>query len=84
MKNSKTYEIIKENFDIRCCNMVFAYILDKGWSNIEKIEDEDITVLEGNALMTEDFVKALVKTSRQICKECSIDDLVQLVKDQWV
>jgi len=63
--------------------MVISYILDKGQMVISDITDEDIEELEGNAMMTEDFVKNLVRASREVVKQCDQDDIIRLIKSEW-
>ena len=80
---SKAYDIIKKDFDARCTTMVISYILDKGAENVAKITHGQIAKLEGNPLMTQEFVQALVRTARKICKECSQEEIVCLIQDEW-
>ena len=78
------YEIIKSNFDARCDAMVIAYLFDKGIEFCKSITDEDINSLEGNGLMTEEFVQSMVKTASIIAKECSMfDDIIPYVADRF-
>lgn len=63
--------------------MIISYILDKGQSVIAEITDEEISALEGNGLMTADFVKGLVKAARAVVKECDQNDIVRLIKAEW-
>lgn len=63
--------------------MVISYILDKGESMIKEITDEDIANIEGNALMTEGFVKAMVRAAREVVRECTQDEIIQLIKAEW-
>lgn len=63
--------------------MIISYILDKGESNIVKITDEQIENLNGNGLMTEDFVKALVRAAREVVRNCKQDDIIRLIKAEW-
>lgn len=63
--------------------MIISYILDKGQSVIAEITDEEISVLEGNGLMTADFVKGLVRAARAVVKECDQNDIVRLIKAEW-
>lgn len=63
--------------------MIISYILDKGESNIIKITDEQIENLNGNGLMTEDFVKALVRAAREVVRNCKQDDIIRLIKAEW-
>jgi len=48
--------------------MAMSYIVDKGYETVKEITDEDIDSFKGNALMTEDFCKALVRLAREICQ----------------
>lgn len=82
-KKNKAYDIIAKEFDSRCCTMVIAYILDTGMKTIEQITDEHIASLDGNGLMTQDFVQTLVRTARKVCKECSMDEIVKLIHSEW-
>jgi len=63
--------------------MVISYILDKGESNIREITDEQIAGLEGNGMMTADFVKTLVRTAREVVRNCDQSDIVRLIKAEW-
>jgi len=63
--------------------MIISYILDKGQSVIAEITDEEISALEGNGLMTADFVKGLVRAARAVVKECDQNDIVRLIKAEW-
>ena len=63
--------------------MIISYILDKGQSVIAEISDDEITAIEGNGLMTADFVKGLVRAARAVVKECDQNDIVRLIKAEW-
>ena len=89
MKNEnglKVKRIIEEEFDARVSMMVVQYILDKGTENLQEITEEEILKLEGNGLMTAEFVQALVRTGVRISKECNmIDDFLPfIVKELYV
>ena len=58
---TKIGKIIEKEFDSRMENAVISYIMDKGMSNVKEITDEQIEKLEGNGLMTQDFVQSLVR-----------------------
>lgn len=62
---------------------VISYILDKGMENIVGITDEQINSLEGNGLMTANFCKTLVRTAREVCRNCDQSDIVRLIKAEW-
>lgn len=63
--------------------MILGYILDKGQSMIMKIEDSDIDALEGNGLMTKEFVQGLVRAAREVVRNCDQSDIVRLFKAEW-
>lgn len=63
--------------------MILSYILDKGQSMIMKIEDSDIDALEGNGLMTKEFVQNLVRAAREVVRNCDQSDIVRLFKAEW-
>ena len=66
---TKIGKIIEEEFDSRMGNAVVSYIMDKGMSNVKEITDEQIEKLEGNGLMTQDFIQSLVRCARRICND---------------
>jgi hypothetical protein len=63
--------------------MILSYILEKGQDMISQITDDDIEKNEGNALMTKEFVQTLVKTAREVVKNCDQSDIVRLFKAEW-
>lgn len=77
MKNNagqKVRNIIRKEFDSRMEMAVVTYILDKGWENIKEITEEEILEVKGNAMMTDEFCQALIRTAVRICKECDMFD----------
>lgn len=71
------YEIYKRNPSVY--PMAVGYLLDKGFTFVQQITDEEIDGLEGNGIMTENFVKDLVRTARDIARECdnSVVEVIQ-------
>lgn len=63
--------------------MIISYILDKGQATISQIEDSDIDALEGNGLMTKEFVQGLVRTAREVVLNCDQSDIIRLAKAEW-
>lgn len=63
--------------------MIISYIIDKGQNVIAEITDEDIDNIEGNAMMTADFCKGIVRAARAVVKECDQNDIVRLIKAEW-
>lgn len=56
-----------------------AYLLDKGFTFVLSITDEDIEALEENGIMTKEFVQDLVTTARDIARECN-PDVLELIQ----
>lgn len=77
---TKIGNIIEEEFDFRMGNAVISYIMDKGIENVKEITDEEIKNLEGNGLMTQNFVQSLVKCARRICNECEWIELIEFIR----
>ena len=77
---TKIGKIIEEEFDSRMGNAVVSYIMDKGMSNVKEITDEQIEKLEGNGLITQDFVQSLVRCARRICKECEWIEMIEFIR----
>ena len=50
--------------------MAVAHLLDIGFRQALKITDKDIEGLEGNGIMTQEFVQDLVRASREIARRC--------------
>lgn len=77
MKNTagqKVKQIIREEFDSRMELAVITYILNEGFDKLQKATEQDIIDVKGNALMTDRFCQALVRTAVKICKECNLID----------
>ena len=53
---------------------VIGYILDNGFEDLAQITEEEILEVKGNAMMTDRFCQALVRTAVMICKECNTYD----------
>ena len=63
------YSKIKEIYDktrLDVFAMAITYIIDTGYDYVKAITDEEISTMEGNGLMTQDFVHSLVKIAREI------------------
>lgn len=78
--DTKIGKIIDEEFDSRVGNMVFTYLMDKGIENIKEITDEQIEKMEGNGLMTQQFVQSLVRCVRRICNECEWIEIIEFIR----
>lgn len=71
------YKVYRRNPSI--FPMAVGYLTDKGFSFVKQITDKDIEELEGNGLMTEEFVKDLVRTARDIT-EASDNSSVEIIQ----
>lgn len=78
--DTKIGKIIDEEFDSRVGSMVFTYLMDKGIENIKEITDEQIEKMEGNGLMTQQFVQSLVRCARRICNECEWIEIIEFIR----
>lgn len=67
----KVKDIIRKEFDSRMEMAVIGYILDNGFEDLAQITEEEILEVKGNAMMTDKFCQALVRTAVMICKECN-------------
>lgn len=61
---------IEDNTNFTLFNMAIAHYCDIGYRNAIKITDEEIESLEENGMMTKEFVQDLVRTTREIAREC--------------
>lgn len=77
---TKIGKIIEEEFDSRMGNAVVFYIMDKGIENAKEITDEQISKLEGDGFMTQNFVQSLVRCARRICNECEWIELIEFIR----
>lgn len=77
---TKIGKIIEEEFDLRMGNAVISYIMDEGIENVKEITDEQIEKIEGNGLMTQNFVQSLVRCARRICNECEWTELIEFIR----
>lgn len=79
----KVKQIINEEFDERMSMTVITYLMEKGTDNLREITEEEILKLEGNSLMTDKFVQALVRCAVRISKECNeIHDILPFIVNE--
>lgn len=53
--------------------MAVSHLLDIGFRAAQQITEKDIEELEGNGLMTKEFVQDLVRTSKEIAEICNYE-----------
>lgn len=63
-------------------NMAITHLVDIGHRNALEITDKDIEELEGNGLMTKEFVQALVRISRDIARVSTPTQILQFAQVQ--
>lgn len=65
--------------------MVITYLFDKGFSFCQRITDEDIAQLEGNSMMSTDFVQSLVRCARELANNFELIDIMKYVRrEAWM
>lgn len=79
-KNQEIRSLIAREFDSRMEASIFTYLLDKGMEGLKEITEEEITALEGNGLMTANFVQALVRTAVKICKTYTPMEIMEYIR----
>ena len=77
MSYNKVYEVYRKNPST--FPMAVAYLADKGYEFTKQITNEDIAELEGNGLMTKEFVQELVRTAREIT-EATDNNAVEIIQ----
>lgn len=77
--------MIKKEIGASAEMMVLTYLFDKGFSLCQSITDEDIENLDGNGLMTKDFVQSLVRCARELAKNFELIDIMKYVRcEAWM
>lgn len=80
----KVKKIIHDNFDERVSLMVMAYMLGQlGMDQAKTLTDEEINSVKGNAFMTDEFVRAMMRTAREIAKTCDFVDVVKYIASEF-
>lgn len=79
-KITKIEKIISDNFDTRMEVAVLSYIIEKGTEVLKEITEEEILQIKGNALMTDRFCQALVRTAVIIAKEFTTMDIMEFIR----
>lgn len=82
---NKVETIIKEEFDERVVLMALAYTLGQlGMDNASEITDEEIEAMDGNPMMSKEFVQSLARCARRIGKECDfVKDVVPYIVENF-
>ena len=60
-------------------SMAVAYLLDIGFRTVRGLTDEEISGMEGNGLMTAEFVQSIATMARSIAEECG-NNVVELIQ----
>ena len=82
---NKVKAIIKEEFDERVALMALSYTLGQlGMDNASAITDEEIESMNGNPMMSKEFVQSLARCARRIGKECNfVDDVIPYIVENF-
>lgn len=78
--DTKIGKIIEEEFDARMESAVFSYIMDKGIEFIKQLTEEDIETIEGNGIMSKDFMQSLVRCAKRIGTECEWIEIIEYIR----
>lgn len=79
------YKDLKKIYDknhVVLFNMAFTHLMDIGWRNVIEITDKEIEELEGNGMMTKDFVQDLVRLTRELARTAQPVELIQFAQVQ--
>lgn len=60
-------------------SVAVAYLLNKGFSTVQSITDEQIAGIEGNGIMTKEYCQSLVRLAKNIANECG-NNVVELIQ----
>ena len=63
--------------------MILSYILDKGQTIIKEITDEQIENVEEVPMMERSLVQGIMRTAREVVRQCDQSDIVRLFKSDW-
>lgn len=82
---NKVKQIINDNFDNRMSIMVITYLLGQiGMDQAKTITDDDIDGVDGNAMMTQEFVQSMIRTARLIAQECDfVHDVLPYIIEEF-
>lgn len=82
------YKDLKELYDGKRKDffvMAIGYLLDKGYDYTGQITEDDIAELEGNGLMTKEFVQDLVRTAVEIANASEgVHEIIQFCQAEDV
>ena len=81
---NKVKAIIKEECDERVALVVLAYTLGQlGMDNASEITDEEIEAMDGNPMMSKEFVQSLARCARRIGKCSFVNDVVPYIVENF-
>lgn len=83
--NNKVKNIINEEFDERVALMALAYTLGQlGMDNASNMTDDEIESMDGNPMMSKEFVQSLARCARRIGKECDfVKDVIPYIVENF-
>ena len=77
------YKDLKKIYDenhVVLFNMAFTHLMDIGWRNAINITDKEMDELEGNGMMTKEFVQDLMRLTRELAKTARPVELIQFAQ----
>ena len=77
------YKDLKKIYDenhVVLFNMAVTHLIDIGWRNAIDITDKEIDELEGNGMMTKEFVQDLMRLTRELAKTAQPVELIQFAQ----
>ncbi len=77
---TKIGKAIAKGFDSRLELAVITYLMQRGTDRLKDVTEDDILKVEGNAMMTQEFCQALVKTAVQIAKKCTEIEICEYIR----
>ncbi|MBO5609114.1 MAG: hypothetical protein J5929_01900 [Eubacterium sp.] len=78
------YKELKKIYDKSNNNGVFAmavsYLLDKGYDMVLNMNEKDISIIEGNGMMSAEYCQMLVQTAKDIVNACDNNNPVEIIQ----
>lgn len=80
MKENKILKL-EEQYGTMMVRMALSNMIDKGMEFCSYITDDEIAELDGNAMMTKEFVQDLVRISKELASYSLWDDIMPYIKE---
>ncbi len=73
---------LEEQYGTMVVRMALSNMIDKGMEFCSYITDDEIAELDGNAMMTKEFVQDLVRISKELASYSLWDDIMPYIKER--